>query len=103
MEEFGADNQQLWETECEALLLNVAELNGLVRRALEEIECLGAAKSKLKELEEGVKELEEKVEQEKKELEEMMKIEKQKLILGQVAFDIDRSVPKQVLDSVVGP
>ena len=103
--EFG-DNPQLWETECEVLFATLIEVRDLVSTASEKMVWLGEANFTLKrdvmQLQDKMKRLEVQINDLTHDIEEM-KIQNQKLVLGQVAFNIDKFVSKRVLDKLVGP
>ena len=102
-EKFG-DNPQLWETEREFLFQTLIDVNDLVKTAFGKIELLEEANDKLKEEVKNLQEKANKLEVIVKDLkQDKEKITTQKLIIGQVAINVDRNVPKLVLDELVGP
>ena len=102
-EEFG-DSQELWETECEGLFETVIEIKDFVKTAFERISWLEEENFKLKEelkqLQEKVKELEVIVQDLKHDKDKVTAL---KLIIGQVAINVDQNVPKHVLDHLEEP
>ena len=99
------DNTQFWETKCEVLFEILIEARDLVSTASEKIVPLGEANFRLKDviqLQDKIKKLEVIINDLRQDMEER-KIQNQKLVLGQVAFNIDKFVSKRVLDKLVAP
>ena len=106
LDQESLSDQPTWEIACEEMYEILCEAKLFANRAFENINSLKADNSSLKRqvelLQEQVKKLEETVETLNIKISKINTHE-EKLILGQVAYDIEQYVAKIVLDPLVGP
>ena len=103
-EEMHAARQpELWETICEVLFLTLSKYMKLIEQLCKEVSKLKTENEDLmgemKELRRKVKELKGKVEALEKEKRE----ESDRLMVGQLAFDVEEAIVDYVLTEVIGP
>ena len=89
------DEQDLWQSTCMVLQELVCQFTELVATCLEKIKGLKEEVEALKQLEGEIKTLKEKMEE--------MNVNSRKLVLGQIAYEIDKAVVSYVLNEIVEP
>ena len=81
-----------WQEDCVGLVEIISEFSGVVDTCLQRVECL---KESIEDLKERIKTLEEDAKK--------MNRNKHSLVVGQVAFDVERFVVSHVLNGLIGP
>ncbi len=96
--ECEADPEQ-WESNSMMLVEAISDYNGLVITCLKKIDAIKDENTKIKaaliSLKDKINALEEEVKQ--------LSIDRDRLVLGQVAFEIERAIVSSILDKHIGP